>query len=248
VGGVLLNTLAVAIGSLLGLTLGHRFSHHLQTSIVAGLGLITVVLGVSNAQTTGNLIVPLLSIVIGIVIGELLNLDAALEQFADWLRRVVTRGEAQEGESQSDEARARFITGFITASLVFCVGPLTFVGSIQDGMGLSAGFQQIAIKSALDFFAAMAFSVTFGPGVFFTTITVFVLQGALSLMGMAAGEFMSAAMIAEMTAAGGIILFGLGLSMLEIKRVRVVNFLPALLVAPLLVALAEAVGLNLYPF
>lgn len=247
-GGVLLNTLMVAIGSLLGLALGNRFPHRFQTSIVAGIGLITLVMGVSNAQASGNLIIPLLSIVIGIVIGELLNLEAALERFADGLRRAVTRGEAQDEPEQGVAARARFITGFVTASLVFCVGPLTFVGSIQDGMGLSAGFQQIAIKSVLDFFSAMAFAATFGPGVFFTMITVFVLQGALSLMGMAAGEFMSAAMIAEMTAAGGIILLGLGLSILEIKRVRVVNFLPALLVAPLLVALAQALGINIYPF
>lgn len=242
-GGAILNVITVAAGSLLGLALGNRFPQRIQQSIVAGLGLITLLVGISNAQRSGNLIIPLLSLIAGIVIGEALNLERWLERFADWLRRVTSRGR-EEGE----EARARFINGFITASLVFCVGPLTFVGSIQDGMGLAAGFQQIAIKSVLDFFAAMAFAAAFGPGVFFTVITVFVLQGGLSLLGMLLGDVMTAAMIAEMTAVGGVILLGLGLNILEIKRLRVVNFLPALLIAPLLVALAEALGINIYPF
>ncbi len=241
-GGALLNTLTVVIGSLLGLGLGQRFPHRIQTSIVGGLGLITLVLGVTNAQATGNMIIPLLALVIGIVIGEALNLERALEWFADWLRRSVSRG-----QEQGDEARARFINGFITASLVFCIGPLAFVGSIQDGMGLSAGFQQIAIKSALDFFASMAFAASFGPGVLFSAITVLLLQGALALAGMALGDFMTPAMITEMTAVGGLLLIGLSLSILEIKRLRVVNFLPALLVAPLLVALATALGISIYP-
>jgi uncharacterized membrane protein YqgA involved in biofilm formation len=115
-------------------------------------------------------------------------------------------------------------------------------------MGLAAGFQQIAIKSVLDFFAAMAFAATFGPGVFFTVITVLALQGGLSLAGLALGQFMNAAMIAEMTAVGGVILIGLGLNILEIKRLRVVNYLPALVIAPLLVALAQALGISIYPF
>jgi uncharacterized membrane protein YqgA involved in biofilm formation len=241
-GGALLNAFTVAVGSLLGLALGNRFPHRIQTSIVAGLGLITLVIGIGNAQASGNILIPLLSLVIGIVIGETLNLERGLERFADALRRKFARGE------QDAEARARFIDGFITASLVFCVGPLTFVGSLQDGMGLAAGFQQIAIKSVLDFFAAMAFAATFGPGVFFTVITVLALQGGLSLAGMALGQFMSAAMIAEMTAVGGVILIGLGLNILDIKRLRVVNYLPALVIAPLLVALAQALGINIYPF
>jgi uncharacterized membrane protein YqgA involved in biofilm formation len=242
VGGALLNAFTVAVGSLLGLALGNRFPHRIQTSIVAGLGLITLVIGIGNAQSSGNILIPLLSLVIGIVIGETLNLERGLERFADGLRRTFARGE------QDAETRARFIDGFITASLVFCVGPLTFVGSLQDGMGLAAGFQQIAIKSVLDFFAAMAFAATFGPGVFFTVITVLALQGGLSLAGLALGQFMNAAMIAEMTAVGGVILIGLGLNILEIKRLRVVNYLPALVIAPLLVALAQALGISIYPF
>ncbi len=242
-GGALLNALAVAVGSLLGLALGNRFPERMHASIVAGLGLITLVIGIGNAQASGNIIIPLLSLIIGIVIGETLNLERWLERFAEWLRRVTTRG-----ADQDDEARKRFVNGFITASLVFCVGPLTFVGSIQDGMGLPAGFQQIAVKSVLDFFAAMAFAAAFGPGVFFTVITIIVLQGGLSLLGMVLGDVMSVAMIAEMTAVGGVILIGLGLNILDIKRLRVVNFLPALIIAPLLVALAEALGISIYPF
>jgi uncharacterized membrane protein YqgA involved in biofilm formation len=153
-------------------------------------------------------------------------------------------------------ARERFITGFVTASLVFCVGPLTFTGSIQDGMGLAAGFQFLAIKSVLDGFAAMAFAASFGIGVMFTLITILVLQGGLALVGALLLPLMgnpsdllagSSPMINEMTAAGGLLLVALALVLLDIKKPRVANFLPALMVAPLMVVLAGALGINIYP-
>jgi hypothetical protein len=127
------------------------------------------------------------------------------------------------------------------------VGPLTIVGSIQDGMGLPAGFQQIAIKSALDLFASMAFAASLGYGVAFSVLTILVVQGGLSLAGMALGEFMSAPMVNEMTAVGGLILMGLALILLDIQRPRVANMLPALLLAPLSVAVATALGIDVYP-
>jgi uncharacterized membrane protein YqgA involved in biofilm formation len=136
----------------------------------------------------------------------------------------------------------------VTASLVFCIGPLTFAGSIQDGMGLAIGFQQLAIKSVLDGFASMTFAASFGVGVTFSIITVLVLQGGLALAGSVLGNFMSTAMINEMTAVGGLMLIGLSLILLGLKQPRIANFLPALLIAPLLVAVAGAMGINIYPF
>lgn len=127
------------------------------------------------------------------------------------------------------------------------MGPLTVVGSIQDGMGLAGGFQQLAIKSVLDGFAAMALASSLGIGVGFTAITVLVIQGGLALGGRFIGEFMTSAMIDEMTAVGGLMIIGFSLILLDLKRPRVANFLPGLLLAPLMVAFAGALGINIYP-
>jgi uncharacterized membrane protein YqgA involved in biofilm formation len=248
VGGAILNTLTVLIGSITGLLIGNRLPERIQTSVMTGLGLTTVMVGIGNAQATGNIIIPLISLVVGVIIGELLRIDVALERFGGWLRdRLSPKSKTTLDAETEQNERARFINGFVTASLIFCIGPLTFVGSLQDGMGLAAGFQQIAIKSVLDLFAAMAFASTLGVGVAFSAITVIVVQGGLSLLGMLAGSVMSDPMINEMTAVGGLMLLGLSLILLDIKRPRIANFLPALLIAPLIVAAASALGINLYP-
>jgi uncharacterized protein len=248
-GGTILNVITVAIGSGLGLLVGNRLPARMQESIVFGLGLVTLFVGVDNAGMTGNVIIPLLSIAIGVIIGEALAIDAALERLAGWLQHRFARGAQAEssGDDPPTASRERFITGFVTASLVFCVGPLTFLGAIQDGMGLQIGFDQLAIKSTLDGFAAIAFAASFGIGVAFSILTIVVVQGGLALLGSLSGAFMSDAMIAEMTATGGLVLIGLSLILLGVAKPRMANFLPALLVAPLLVTLAHALGINIYP-
>lgn len=245
--GTLLNALTVLLGSSTGLLIGNRLPQRIQESVITGLGLVTLFVGFSNASETGNIILPLLSLVIGAILGEVLRLDLRLEQFAGWLQGRVQREAAGAGTASAHARQARFIEGFVTASLVFCVGPLTFVGSIQDGMGLASGFEQLAIKSTLDGFASMAFAASLGIGVLFSVFTVLGVQGGLALLGALAGEVMSGPMISEMTAVGGLILIGLGLIQLDIKKPRVVNFLPGLIIAPVLVALATALGINIYP-
>ncbi len=243
-GGAILNVFTVVMGSLIGLFVGNRLSKRIQESVLMGLGLTTLVIGFSNTMTSGNIIIPLISVIAGVIIGELLNIEGALERFGGWLRdRFAKTGETDDKAAE----RARFINGFVTASLIFCVGPLALVGSIQDGMGLPGGFQQIAIKSALDGFAAMAFATTLGLGVLFSAVTVLIFQGSLSIIGMAAGSMMTQPMINEMTAVGGILILGIALLLLDVKKVRVANFLPALLIAPLMVAAATALGINIYP-
>jgi len=251
-GGALLNIITVTLGSLLGLAIGQRLPARLQESVVTGLGLITLLVGLQNANRSGNIIITLLATLFGVIIGEALRLDLALERFGAWLQRRFASG----GPGDAAQQRERFLQGFITASLVFCVGPLTFVGSIQDGMGLAIGFQAIAIKSALDAFASLAFAASFGVGVLFSVVTIALVQGGLSLLGMAiigaatidSASLSASPIILELTAAGGIMLMALSLVLLDIKKPRVANFLPALLVAPALVALAQALGLPLYPF
>ena len=258
--GTLLNIITVALGSIIGLLVGNRLPKRMQESIITGLGLITLFVGISNAFKTGNVIIPLLATVIGVMIGELLRLDIALENLAGWLQirltgRTPTLDDAPTLSEQDN--RERFITGFVTASLVFCVGPLTIVGSIQDGMGIPSGFQSLAIKSILDGFGAMAFAASFGVGVLAACLTIFVVQGGLALVGIGLARLMNGdadvaglaknPMILEMTAVGGILLIGLSLVLLDVKKPRMANFLPALAVAPLLVLVAQLFHINIYP-
>ncbi len=255
-GGTILNVFAVAFGSMVGLVVGNRLSVRMQESVVTGLGLVTFFVGVDNAGASGNIIVPLLSIAIGVIIGELLRIDVLLENCGAWLQARFS-GTDHTGAVDAETThhigvaglhdRERFITGFVTASLVFCVGPLTFLGAIQDGMGLRIGFDQLAIKSVLDLFAGMAFAASFGIGVSFSIITIIVVQGGLALTGALVGDVMTEPMINEMTATGGIILIGLALILLDIKKPRMANFLPALVIAPALVIGADVLGINIYP-
>jgi len=242
--GTILNAFTVLTGSSAGLLIGNRLPERIRESVITGLGLVTMYVGISNAGETENVIVPLLSLVLGVIVGELLRLDVRLERFAGWLQARIGRrtGSKPAAEGTGPDSRQRFIEGFVTASLVFCVGPLTFVGSIQDGMGLASGFDQLAIKSTLDFFSSMAFAASLGIGVLFSVFTVLGVQGGLAILGALAGEFMTDPMINEMTAVGGLILIGLSLVLLDVKKPRMANFLPGLLFAPILAPLAIALG------
>jgi len=242
--GTILNAFTVLAGSSAGLLIGNRLPERIRESVITGLGLVTMYVGISNAGETENVIVPLLSLVLGVITGELLRLDVRLERFAGWLQSRMGRRAGPEPalEEAGPDSRQRFIEGFVTASLVFCVGPLAFVGSIQDGMGLASGFDQLAIKSTLDFFSSMAFAASLGIGVLFSVFTVLGVQGGLAILGALAGEFMTDPMINEMTAVGGLILIGLSLVLLDVKKPRMANFLPGLLFAPILAPLAIALG------
>lgn len=244
-GGTILNTVTIIIGSLVGMVIGQRLSKQIQESIMMGLGLVVAYLGVSNAGTTQNIIVPLISLVIGVVIGELLHIEDHFENFGGWLQeRLAGKNSASDAELDANgmDSRQRFITGFVMASLVYSIGPLALLGSIQDGMGLSAGFEQLAIKSVIDGFASIAFAATFGIGVLASAGTIFVFQGSLAVLGSLIGAFMTEPMVAEMVATGGIMLMGMSVKMLDIKPIRLANFLPALVVAPVLVSLMVLFG------
>ena len=244
-GGTLLNIITVTVGSLLGMLVGNRLPARVQESVVTGLGLITFFIGLDNATATGNPIITLISVAIGVIIGELLRLDQALESLGGWLQARFIGGASDT--PQGLDTRQRFINGYVTASLIFCVGPLTFLGSLYDGMGLPLGFRMLAIKSTLDGFASLAFAATFGVGVLFSVVTIFVVQGGLATIGFLAGAVMTEPMLNETTAVGGVLLMGLALVLLDVKQPRMANFLPALLIAPLIVAVAAGLGVNIYP-
>lgn len=234
--GTLINAAAVLAGTVLGTLLGGRLPERIRETVMHGLGLFTLVLGVSQGLeafrppladvTRGAVLIILGSVLVGGVLGELLRIERGLDRAGDALKVRFGRGQA------------RFTEGFVVASLVFCVGPLTILGSIQDG--LTGDYQLLAIKSLLDGFAALAFASALGWGVGFSVITILVYQGALSLSASALAGAFSDAMIAAMSAVGGILIIGIGLRLLSLREVRVANLLPALVLAPAAVAVLEA--------
>jgi uncharacterized membrane protein YqgA involved in biofilm formation len=235
IGGTLLNVAAVLAGTAIGVAVGGRMAAGLQQRILAGLGLVTAVVGIDLAlawRATSALYV-LGAILIGGMIGETLDVEGRLGRVGDRLQARVRRSMVDDG------SHATVSEAFFTASLLFCVGPLTVIGSFEDG--LRGNIEPLATKSLLDGFASIALASTLGFGVAFAAVTVLVLQGALTLgAGLLDGVLRGEA-LAAMTSTGGVLIIGIALKLLDLKDVRVGNFLPALVLAPLLVGLVGVV-------
>ena len=220
-----MNIVTVLIGGTLGTVLGNRLPDKMRQTVVFGLGLVTAIVGMQAALGTNNVLVIMGSVLFGGILGEWARIEDGLEALGRWLE------DRFGGKDERSITRA-----FVTASLVFCVGPLTVVGSIQDG--LTGDYSLLAIKSVLDGFAALAFAATMGPGVLLSILTIVVLQGGLSLASMSVGGVLGEVTrqtpwVVEMTAAGGVLMLGISLMLLELKKIRVANMLPAVLLAPL---------------
>lgn len=238
--GTWINIATVLLGGTLGLLFGGRLPERTRQTVIAGLGLFTIAYGVQSFSMSENVIVVLISLLLGGILGEWWRLESRLQALGGMLEKRFARGN-KPGDSGN-----QFIRGFMTASLVFCVGPMTILGSIQDG--LSGDYSLLAIKSVLDGFAALAFASTLGVGVLFSALVILVFQGGLSLLASAAQAIISAEMMSELVAVGGILLIGIAISsLLEIKPIRVANFLPALILAPIIVALLAALNITLLP-
>lgn len=236
--GTILNVVTVLVGGALGLLFGARIPERMRHTIVAGLGLFTLAIGARLSFESSNTILILLSLLAGGVLGELMSIEDRLEAMGAWLQARFA--------ANAKGGKAMFVRGFLTASLLFCIGPMAILGSIQDG--LSGDYELLAIKSILDGFAGMVFASSLGVSVLFSAAVVLIYQGGLSLLAQQANSLLSAEMITEMTAVGGILLLGIAVSsLLEIKKIRVGNFLPALVIAPLLVAILNHFGVNLQP-
>jgi len=245
--GTVINIITVAIGSTLGIFFGARLPERMRTTVVAGLGLFTAAYGIKTFLVTQNSIIALGSLLVGGVLGEWWRIEDGLNNLGGWLeeRFIGSRNKLEEASATQTESssRERFMQGFLTASLVFCIGPLTILGSIKDG--LTGDYSDLAIKSVLDGFASLAFASTMGIGVLFSVLTILVVQGGISLLAAQAKAIISTAMMNEMTAVGGLLLVGLSISsLLEIKKIRVGNFLPALVLAPIIVAILEYLGIS----
>ena len=233
--GTLINVATVLVGGALGLLFGSRLSEKLRQTVIAGLGLFTLAFGIKMFIETQNALIVLGSLLIGVVLGEWWQIEQALQNLGFWLEKRFNQSSVIPNEN-------RFVRGFLTASLVFCVGPMAILGSIQDG--LTGNFETLLVKSILDGFAALAFASSLGSGVLFSALVVFVYQGSLTLLAGQVQNVVSEGMMTELSATGGVILLAIAVSnLLEILPIRSSNFLPALIIAPLLVALMSALGL-----
>ena len=225
--GTILNIATVLIGGTLGMLFGARIPERFKSTVIAGMGLFTFAMGVQMFLKTDNSLIVLGALIIGALLGEWWKIEDGLHNLGVFLEKRFAHDDSVEGS-------ARFVRGFLTASLLFCVGPMAILGSIQDG--LTGDYSLLAVKSVLDGFAALAFASTLGVGVLFSSIIILIYQGGISLLAGQLSAIVTDAMMAEMTATGGVILMGLALSsLLEIKKIRVGNFIPALAIAPLIV-------------
>jgi uncharacterized membrane protein YqgA involved in biofilm formation len=244
--GTVLNVATVAAGTTVGVLFGARVPERFRTTVMQGIGLLVLALGVTSTLDTHNAVILLVSLLAGGLLGEALRLEDRLVDAGRAIERRVgapvdadvpehVDGDVGEGDAGGVADHSRFVEGFRVASIVFCIGPLTILGSLQDG--LRGNIDLLATKSLLDGFAALAFATTFGWGVAASIVTIVVVQGSITGAAALLDNVLTARMVDEMSAVGGVMLVGLGLRLLDLKEIRVASFLPGLVVAPVLVAL-----------
>ncbi|MFM7124318.1 MAG: DUF554 domain-containing protein [Actinomycetes bacterium] len=230
--GTLINTATVLIGGTVGIAMGNKFPDRVRVIVVQVIGMVTIGLGLNDLLKTHNIVFPLLGMVFGAVIGELLRIEDRLEGIGEVIRRRFAKGQDP----------GQFISGFVTATLLFCIGPLTILGAIQDASGVTP--QLYIIKGTLDGFMSVIFGAIHGVGVLFSAVSVFVVQGTLTLFGMQLDSLLNDRMRVELFAAGGLAVMAIGLNLLDIKKIRLGSLLPGLIVTPVLVQLfADQTGL-----
>lgn len=228
--GTIVNVLTILAGGIIGLILKKGIREDISDMVMKGLALCTIYLGISSAMEGNNSLITIIAIVTGVIIGGLLDLDGKLNRFADGLEKRFQK----EGEKTS------IAEGFITASLVFCVGAMTIVGSLQSG--LTGDHTMLFTKSTLDFVSSMIFASSLGIGVLFASAFVLIFQGTITLLAQWVAPFLNDAVIAEMTCAGGLLILGLGLNMMGITKLKLMNYLPAIFVPIVLVPIADWIG------
>jgi len=258
--GTLLNVGTVLAGGAFGTVVGGRVPAGLRQTLMQAVGLTTLAIGARAALGADNPLVLLGSVVLGGAIGELLRIERGLDRLSALAARATASGRAgpssaleadptrrevgafepsaMSGGSPGEASGGRKITqGFVTASLIFCVGPMTILGSFEDG--LTGAYQTLAVKSALDGFTAALLASSLGWGVLLAAVTVLVYQGSLTLGAGLLRDHLTTEMISAMTSVGGLLILGLGLNILNIARIRVGNMLPSLAVAPVLAGLSR---------
>lgn len=232
--GTIINVATILLGGFFGLLLGNRLPEKVRYTVMMALGLFTFAYGIRLFMQTGNALVVLISMLIGVLLGEWWRIEDALSHVGVFLEKKFNRNKGIES--------AKFIRGFLTASLLFSIGPMAILGSIQDG--LTGDYNTLVIKAIMDGFAAIAFASSLGIGVLFSSLVILVYQGGLSLLATQLQFIMSDQVLAEFSAIGGIMLMGIAISsLLEVKKIRVANFLPGFIVLPLVIWVFNLFGI-----
>ena len=230
--GTLINTATVLVGGTVGIAMGNKIPDRVRTIVVQVIGMLTIGLGLSDLLKTHNMVFPLLGMVFGAVIVEILRIEDRLEGIGEIIRKRFAKRQDP----------GPFISGFVTASLLFCIGPLTILGAIQDASGVTP--QLYIIKGTLDGFMSVIFGAIHGVGVLFSAVSVFIVQGTLTLFGTRLDSLLNDRMRIELFATGGLAVMAIGLNLLEIKKIRLGSLLPGLIITPILVKLfADGTGL-----
>jgi uncharacterized membrane protein YqgA involved in biofilm formation len=227
--GTLINAGLVVLGSGLGVVIGDRIPEQMRITLLQVIGLVTIALGVSDAIDTRNMVFPLVGMAVGALIGELLAIESRLERLGERLQRRFAR------DAGSGGGEGKFVKGFVTASALDCIGPLTVLGAIEDASGQTP--QLYIIKGSLDGFVSIMFAAMYGIGVAFSALSVLVVQGSLTLGGAGLDAVLDERMRTELFAAGGIAVIGIGLNLLQVTKIRLANLLPGLVLTPVLVAI-----------
>jgi len=236
--GTLINAAAILIGGLIGLVFGHRIPQKTQDTLVNGLGLFMIGYGVMSFMKTQNMLIPLVSLLIGTIFGEWWKIQDHLDALGGVLEKKFLNGRAAK-----DEKGSRFITGFVTASLLFSIGPMAILGAFQDG--LTGDYQMLAIKALIDGMTSIAFAASLGVGVLFSAGLILLFQGGIALAAQVIGRGLDMSVINEITSVGGVVLIGLGVSsLLKLKPIRTGSFLPAIFVSIVIVLLLQHFGVG----
>ena len=225
--GVLVNTFTVILGSIIGLVCKKGIPERLSDGVMTGIGLCTIAIGVTGLSAGENTLVLILSMVIGVLLGTLLDLDGRLNRGV---------------EKVAGKAAGQISQGFITACLLFCIGAMTIVGSLNAG--LKGDNEMLLTKSLLDFISSIMLSATLGIGVLFSAVFVLVFQGGIVLLAQFLAPILSTSAIAEMSCAGSLMILALGLNIIGVTKIKVINFLPALVLVPVVVMLFGAAGIG----
>jgi len=228
--GTIVNTIAVIVGGILGMLLKKQMPERIKTIYFQAVGLFTLAIGISMVWNMQHILIVVTGLVVGALIGEWWNIEKGSEELADWTKKKLHIG--------SDE----FSEGLTTAFLLFCIGAMTIVGSIEEGTTGSS--KLLFTKSIMDGFSSLLLASAFGVGVIFSAIPLFLFQGSLTLLARLFGEFLSPEIIQVLSSTGGILLIGLGINVLEIKKLRILNMLPALIVVVVLMWIAIKFNLN----
>lgn len=218
--GTIINVLTVLVGGLIGISIGNRLPVRIKDVLLNGLGLGTTLIGLGMALETENELLIIGALLFGGIVGEILRIEQRLDHLAESIRAAAG----------SDSPT--FVNGFVSATILFCVGPMTFIGSVQDGMGDS---RLLLMKALLDGFASLALASALGVGVVFSAVAVLVIQGALAMLGRTLGQMGDPLLVTELSAVGGLMIMGIGINLLGLKKIPVASFLPAFLFVPLLI-------------